>query len=593
MEVLGQQPRLRYKPNGLRSEPPAYWPRRLLHIPTWCSHERSKGNEYGTKDKCNSPRYSTLSYTWGRYTVSGASSDINIGGVPSSWNIPLVDTRHFTTGQLKQVIKTIAEETGLDYLWIDIACIKTEWAPEPTFEDEVFMQQDIFRNAAASFVWLSRTSHAYLQEAVDCIQRSHSGERLAVDRARVTILKIIRDPWFTALWTLLEGTVPGSIILSSEGGPVAIRSFVQESRVKEQVHSSRLNSDELGRTEVFGIDRRKSDLSSAATSSATRLSLRDIAHLSRTLLRSGSSDVEDAEFEGSIKRSGLLSFEHFSLLSLYSNAQHRQAVEPGFRLRYINDQIFGFPSAPENASIAELEHGFNLALRKWNPVLSQLFVRRNLMQQGRVWDLDPGCDIPDLGLFTTRFCSFECKFKIGNASLLFDSPNVGLEGIVIEGCSRDLKTMAPQWLDRADSLPCRLLALSFDHCRLSQLDESVQEIPSMVAFPNWKDENEYSVSAPLQREFMHRFMSLTSNMETRILVMARGSGAATSTVLLIGLILVRQPTGTSRHFWKRAGLCFWMQETDSTQILGQVDSGCSSDGPVDGRWEYLKGYGAG
>lgn len=207
MDVLGQTP-------ALRCRPLEYWPHRLLHIPTMHSYERQAGNTYGLQDPVANPPYATLSYTWARYLRHEhlSARGIRISGI--DWDTPDIDPNHFTTKKLHQAIRKIREISQLDYLWIDLACINVERIPEDDTDPEIDMQQDIFFNAAASFIWLSRTDHSYISQMANMLV-----DVPILDDAKTvsTLLRVMADPWFSSLWTLLEAAVgTKAIIISSD-----------------------------------------------------------------------------------------------------------------------------------------------------------------------------------------------------------------------------------------------------------------------------------------------------------------------------------------------------------------------------------------
>ncbi|KAL3491651.1 hypothetical protein BJX62DRAFT_236917 [Aspergillus germanicus] len=110
------------------------WPRRLLHIPTMTSIERTAISIY---NGIQEPSYGILSYTWGRWE-SRDTDPIVIRRTP--WRIPAVTPEHFTREMLQGVINQIGRH--VDYLWIDIACIDQE--DQAMKMDEVSRQVGIF-----------------------------------------------------------------------------------------------------------------------------------------------------------------------------------------------------------------------------------------------------------------------------------------------------------------------------------------------------------------------------------------------------------------------------------------------------------------
>ncbi|KAI0864497.1 heterokaryon incompatibility protein-domain-containing protein [Xylaria cubensis] len=205
-----------------------YWPRRLLHIATLTSYERSDDNTYnGIKE----PAYSILSYTWGRFQVKdpGVGESLPIKGV--SWDIPSIQESHFTVDQFHKVLNLMSLD-NTEWAWVDIACIDQENIKIKM--DEVGKQASIFRAARWAFVWLSHLSTETcfrsfgLIERIDSIwpryiQDDASAEemRLVLRYLREAFDNICLDPWFTSLWTLQEIMMRNdALIVSSEGAIV-------------------------------------------------------------------------------------------------------------------------------------------------------------------------------------------------------------------------------------------------------------------------------------------------------------------------------------------------------------------------------------
>lgn len=220
-----------------------YWPRRLLHIPTLTSIERNAHGEYGGVSK---PGYSILTYTWGRWKVTGADAThsppraLSIKG--TTWAIPIVQPSHFTVEAFHAVLDRMLDG-GTTWAWLDIACIDQE--DEAVNADEVGHQAGIFKNAAKAYVWLSETSNARLTDAAVRLNEHSFGlcelgdvtvgplpsaealqahvERLLVSLPHVveSLDIILQDPWFSSLWTLQEAVLrTDALVLSAEGQPV-------------------------------------------------------------------------------------------------------------------------------------------------------------------------------------------------------------------------------------------------------------------------------------------------------------------------------------------------------------------------------------
>ncbi|KAK1625384.1 hypothetical protein BDP81DRAFT_397677 [Colletotrichum phormii] len=225
-----------------------YWPRRLLHIPTLTSVERDKHNVYGTTHK---PKYSIVTYTWGRWKIrhdDHAVPALPVKGTP--WKIPSIRESHFTLDSFGAVIDFMAFE-DVEWAWVDVACIDQK--DEIMNAEEVGHQVAIFDKAVKVHVWLCEATHESLTKAfrdtndgqLVCLtfmafstvenqatpsymtweDVHHDETRMAavrntVDRISSGLQSVLKDPWFSSLWTLQEAVLRNdALILSAEGIP--------------------------------------------------------------------------------------------------------------------------------------------------------------------------------------------------------------------------------------------------------------------------------------------------------------------------------------------------------------------------------------
>jgi hypothetical protein len=126
------------------------------------SYEWKPGNYNGAY---HAPKYSALSYTWGRYKLKGdPKSDVGaimIKGI--DWDIPRIDPKHFCTFYFELAIH--ATRDYADFIWLDVACIdQTSYSAEGRLE--VGRQAAIFKGAAMTFIWLSTQMEETLSECV-------------------------------------------------------------------------------------------------------------------------------------------------------------------------------------------------------------------------------------------------------------------------------------------------------------------------------------------------------------------------------------------------------------------------------------------
>ncbi|KAJ5115227.1 heterokaryon incompatibility protein-domain-containing protein [Penicillium alfredii] len=193
------------------------------------SVERDSSGVYGQVEK---PSYNILTYTWGRWKIRDRMKHdppaLPIKGTP--WKIPAVKEEHFTVAGFQAVLGRM-REGGIDWAWVDIACIDQE--DEAFNAQEVGRQASIFKKARNVYVWLSRLSTDTLQKVVSGINKSgpdlhyHFFQGLTglpyvhLDRLSTAFDIFFGDPWFSSLWTLQEVILRHDAkVLSCSGEPV-------------------------------------------------------------------------------------------------------------------------------------------------------------------------------------------------------------------------------------------------------------------------------------------------------------------------------------------------------------------------------------
>lgn len=98
-----------------------------------------------SKDIPDDLSYTTISHTWGRWRIPGAS--VTVEKVP--WAIPL-NTR-FDVSALPALFSQQSWSTR--YLWFDLFCIPQDGSKLAGIE--ISRQADIFRNSTKSALWLN------------------------------------------------------------------------------------------------------------------------------------------------------------------------------------------------------------------------------------------------------------------------------------------------------------------------------------------------------------------------------------------------------------------------------------------------------
>ena len=331
------------------------------------SQERQEGNTYGDKKE---PRYSILTYTWGRWQTDKVPA-IDIKG--TTWKIPAVEEKHFTVGNFRRVIQQMGKRT--EYAWIDIACIDQE--NYPVKMDEVGKQVGIFKQASRVFVWLNGLESVDLEHCLHeifwksptlCDEGLEQSISQRLESLASAMEKLFSDPWFSSLWTLQESVLRrDAIILNRDAETIPLH---RTDAMLAILASSCLN--------IY------KDLSSIILryNGDTSLTIRSTAEKLR-------SKIEGA---------GL----HFIYSSnpnvQYGVAHFRQAMYELDRIYGIM-QIYGLrlgeskqPNVKPTLEQLEDELGKTLFLR--SPVLSQMFTHRTPPRQGKSWRITQNSGVP-------------------------------------------------------------------------------------------------------------------------------------------------------------------------------------------------------
>jgi hypothetical protein len=181
------------------------------------SVERHSRDEYTDPDGKvhHQPRYSILTYTWGRFTKEGEEA---LPVKNTKWKIPSIDPQFFTVDAFQKVVNEHLAIDGIEWAWVDVACINQD---NDSLENsqEVGQQASIFDKAAAVFVWLwtldlhtlKATTNNIVEYGLDL--RNHidgapveSGLTVheIMPRLRMALKCLFADCWFSSLWTLQE-----------------------------------------------------------------------------------------------------------------------------------------------------------------------------------------------------------------------------------------------------------------------------------------------------------------------------------------------------------------------------------------------------
>lgn len=448
------------------------WPKRLLHVPSMTSFEWQPGNWYGGVVE---PRYNAISYTWGRFRLDRklktgnkkfvkkyrAVQPVNIRGV--TWDIPKILPEHFTSDDFHRAIIAACQprsqdEEGVEFLWLDIACIHQADAAENAIE--VGRQAKIFRNAETVYAWLAKHRTGKLREILDGFAKKvrNMCEEYSGDYARfyssrgssfesrslapqvptifdislqgiqkitgessvsiqryVPLLQPLQEiaeslgalfvePWFSSLWTLQESYLsPCAVFLSREGDRGTATSI----------------SDSCG--DLQSLISTCSRLSTVCNDVLVDNVLREELRVQRLLQERGYNDQAGyppdhwtvrltnivTEILGLIDTSGisaLASGSPFALLGIAGrrtasrDTDHVYGIQQVFQLRLGQSAVSSPPGTKYSRWILENQLGAELLRRQ--PVLSQMFIAMTKTQLGGNWRISTGSRIPKLHILS-------------------------------------------------------------------------------------------------------------------------------------------------------------------------------------------------
>ncbi|KAL9620769.1 MAG: hypothetical protein Q9160_004782 [Pyrenula sp. 1 TL-2023] len=588
------------------------------------SFERQYPNIYGPTPLVSEPPFATLSYTWSRFQKEDEET-LHVGGI--HWNIPSIDPNHFTATQLARVVQSIAKFSDLEYLWLDIACLNISHLDYG--EPEVFMQQDIFYSATQSVVWLSETSASQLSEAAALIISilrdvgnskrrgiSHHGAFAShlVRATRTSLARILNDPWFSSLWTLLEGSVnPDAVLLSAEGSVVRLPSGKYP--VPDWQQAQLVDDDDESKPFMLQRFLKTPFLERAWRTPPTEgrfLTLWNLILMGDVILNWRNGDEETRphyeqqispfiEIECTIKNSGLSSFAPFNLLYVYSRVQHRYQRQTDDRLKYISTVLFRFysGSTPPNdcstalGSTSLLDTCFSARLIENFPVLSQLYLRVKPAPTSSTWLLSPDCEIPDLEFFLTCFETFNCTYtatllassasssSASSASSLTSSAVPPTPTFRFRGPTHPFRPLAtlwlrPQWSTSTSATPLSLLGVSSDSASIPSLDGECVTLSHISALPSrrslrWctSSTQKWSISYFQRAKCIEHLLHTLAEHDVRVMLLARACAKGESCELAIGVVIVRDTSSSSGtedathsddadSIWRRVGICFWL-----------------------------------
>ncbi|KAF2122728.1 hypothetical protein BDV96DRAFT_639297 [Lophiotrema nucula] len=337
------------------------------------SVERVGQNSYpvspGSNEFIERPKYAVLSYTWGRYERKPSNAShprLKIDGL--DWEIPAIDSSHFTVENFQDVLDSIRTESRrlstlnklggstlpaieCDFVWLDVACIhQTDTVLKAK---EIGQQGKIFRQAAYGFIWASETSSKALTdiwtdlEALIDIGRTFDPSHMPIlDRALCSARQLVFDPWFSSLWALQESQLRKAARVISADGRVIVAN------------------------PLFVIVTFEGVYQTGDTAALSRI--RALVEIVRQVGYSDQDHNPNTAFSAARHRKTSLSQDRiYAIMSLY-----------GLKLRF-NKLAYD----PYAYPLEDLEYAFASALCESRPALSQYFTHTVEPKSGITWQL--------------------------------------------------------------------------------------------------------------------------------------------------------------------------------------------------------------
>lgn len=516
---------------AMMSAPSSDWPRRLLHIPTMTSIERTDGNTYGDDVE---PAFNIMSYTWGRWMIKEGGPALPVNGI--TWKVPAVLDSHFSVPELTHIVNRVG--AGVSYVWIDVACIDQE--TREVKMDEVGKQAAIFDKADSAHVWLSHIQTVDLARyMVQLEQTARDAERLGsmgppciqstdwLDSAIELFQHILADPWFSSLWTLQEAWLrKDAVLLSREGESVSSTTRDGITVFDLAGYSHTVNSEIMNHT---------------LTTTQPELYDADRARFLLNLIR----------------ESGLPSLNSSNAVILYSVARFRRTRHPLDRVYGIM-QIYGLrlgESAQPGTffTLDELEDQLSVALNAKSPLYAQLLVHTEPSQPGKCWRVNPFSEAPTLADRITK-ATPQCRISLSDFG----------RGVFQGRACNFSNAVVTMWRAASVKGPVQEILLDVGEF----VDQNFP--PSSRLLSGNMDENQHATAERLVQLLGDRLVIalLGTGMQHR-----QGRRMAVS----VALILVRH-VQSDEVYWQRIGICAW----ESTAELGREDMWFAFEGVLGG-----------
>ena len=531
-------------------------PRRLLHVPSMTSFERTNRGFYGD---LHEPSYNAVSYTWGRFATKDGPA-LKLDGI--NWSVPRIKPSHFSAESFHQVLKRAAGTNG--FVWVDIACIDQENIDIKM--DEIGKQADIFSQASQVYVWLSSRGIAEASASLQTLQDFVRNEVFlesndvnflqpimpASSNLLRSLLSLFSDPWFSSLWTLQEACLSDNAQFLSKDAQVIVIERLDDR--KEKVIS-------LNDATVYCQEIKMALFAYTETNPI----IKDLISL--------------------IDRSGLSSFHQGfnsdnNAMLLYSAAHYRTCSEPLDRVYGIM-QVYGLKLGSSSKpgglfTLTELEDQFGEALNRIAPMEAQTHIHTIPPPLGSAWRPSSSSMLPEI-YYMSRSYDALCSVTGIDGKVIFKGKSCSLEALRSFWAQGNALQESLYQVIGHDKWQHYLIAIHLDATQ-----ESTQKSPALLT--QFQSSRESSHSCPCtrchersagQKDGFVRFLSTLpgSTADYSVLLLGSGTitqpvravkradgtvplGTASYTVATRSGILVLKPS-SDKQAWRRVGILSW------------------------------------
>lgn len=531
------------------------WPRRLLEVSTMTSFERQPGNVYAGEAE---PKYSIVSYTWGRFTVPDGQR-LHVRGI--TWQTPAIDQSKFSIEDFSRMLKKAAGKNR--FVWVDIACIDQE--DYAVKMEEVGRQAGIFANADQAFVWIWTLPGAALQEAMGPIIKYgfHLGETLidygdpaemssAVNKA---VDRVLDDPWFTSLWTLQEGFLRDDAVVLSKDAQHILSPRATGCAWPEDLTWNTVTvfsfTDRLWTTLEF-LESPHGPFYCEGSEARNKVTAERIY---QTGYNSMPTDNPNVQYGRARFRKTLYELDRiYGIMAAYNIAVG--AAAPGANV----DRAYTLP---------DLEEEFAIAINAKSALLGQLFVHTSQPCEGKTWQITQNSRVPAGFSVARKHTSNLRSFTVDDCVIRPVEETAGMTFMRIQGHICSLAAITSYWEEKQQQRKDYLANAILD----DYLVANDFQLPKCNQWDERKSYDRIRINTTSRRLF-----ELFGAERISVLRLGTISGRWEGPYQY-GLILVHN--GDQQGTCQRIGICMWRERPEA-------DQGASNT-PQQPQWESYQG----